>query len=453
MFITRKHLSRRTVLKGMGITVSLPFLESMLPAMTPAAKPSIRLACVENVHGVAGSAVEGIEKNYWSPAAEGNRFDLTPTSLLPLEPHRDYLTIVSNTDSRGAEAYEANEIGGDHFRSAAVFLTQTHPKQTEGSDVFCGASLDQMYARRVAEDTPVPSIQLSIESVDQAGGCSYGYSCVYTDSISWASATKPLPQVRDPRVVFDQLFGAGGSPQARSARRKTTVSILDWITRDVARLQMELGPSDRNRMNEYLDDIREIERRIQRIEAHNAGGETRELPAAPVGVPDSFEEHVRLMFDLQAVAFAGGITRVSSFKFSRDVSGRVYPESGVRTGFHNASHHGSKGEPLKSFAQLNKYHVSMLPYFLEKLKKTPDGDASLLDNTVVIYGSAMADGNLHNHRRCPLILLGHGGGALKGNTHVKAASGTPMANAFVTLLNRLGVETSNFGDSTGELSF
>ena len=452
MFITKKHLSRRTVLKGMGVTLSLPFLESMAPAMTRAEKPSIRLACVENVHGVAGSAAEGIEKNYWAPAAEGNAFDLTPTSLLPLEPYRKYLTIVSNADSRGAEAYEANEIGGDHFRSAAVFLTQTHPKQTEGSDVFCGISLDQIYAAKMGQDMPVPSIQLSIESVDQAGGCSYGYSCAYTDSISWASATKPLPQVRDPRVVFDQLFGAGGSAQARSARRKTTASILDWITRDVTRLQKDLGPSDRNRMNEYLDDVREIERRIQRIEQHNQSGEAREMPMAPVGVPDSFEEHMRLMWDLQAVAFSGGLTKVSSFKVSRDVSGRVYPESGVRTGYHNASHHGSKGEPLKAFAQLNKYHVSMIPYFLDKLKNTPDGDGTLLDNTVVIYGSAMADGNLHNHRRCPLILVGHGGGALKGNLHVKAPAGTPMANAYLALLNRIGVESASFGDSTGELA-
>jgi Protein of unknown function (DUF1552) len=456
MFITKKHLSRRTVLKGMGVSLSLPMFEAMLPAMTPMSQTAagskvVRLACLENVHGVAGSAAEGIEKNYWAPAATGDKFDLTPTSLLPLQPYRDYVTIVSNTDSRGAEAIEINEIGGDHFRSAAVFLTQVHPKQTEGSDVFCGTSLDQLYAQHIAEDSPVPSIQLSIESVDQAGGCSYGYSCVYTDSISWASPTKPLPQVRDPRVVFDQLFGAGGSPQARSARRKTTVSILDWITRDVARLQKDLGPTDRSRLDEYLEDVREIERRIQGIEQRNLSGEQRELPNAPVGVPDSFEEHVKLMFDLQAVAFAGDITRVSSFKLSRDVSGRVYPESGVRTGFHNASHHGSKGPKLADFALLNKYHVSMIPYFLEKLKNTPDGDGTLLDNTLMIYGCAMGDGNLHNHKRCPLFLAGHAGGALKGNLHFKAPDGAPMANAWLTVLHKLGMDTGTFGDSTGEI--
>jgi hypothetical protein len=454
MFITKKHLSRRTLLKGAGVSLSLPFLEAMLPAATPQAggqKKPIRLACLEMVHGVAGSAAEGIEKNFWSPAATGSNYDLTPTSLMPLQPYRDYLTIVSNTDSRGAEAIEINEIGGDHFRSAAVFLTQVHPKQTEGSDVFCGISLDQLYAQRVGEQTPVPSIQLSIESVDQAGGCSYGYSCVYTDSVSWASPTKPLPQVRDPRIVFDQLFGAGGSPQARSARRKTTVSILDWITRDVARLQKDLGPTDKSRLNEYLEDVREIERRIQRIEQKNSSGEVRELPNAPVGVPDSFEEHVKLMFDLQAVAFAGDVTRVSSFKLSRDVSGRVFPESGVRTGFHNASHHGSRGPRLAEFQQLNKYHVSLVPYFLEKLKKSADGDGTLLDNSIIVYGGAMGDGNLHNHKRCPLFIAGHGGGAYKGNVHIKTPDGTPMANAWLTVARRLGVDIETFGDSTGAL--
>jgi hypothetical protein len=457
MFIEKKSISRRTVLRGMGVTLALPMLDAMLPAMTPmrqseAGKPAIRLAALEMVHGAAGSSTEGIEKLYWAPAAEGPDYDLTPTSLSSLEPYREYLTIVSNTDCRNAEAFEVNEIGGDHFRSAAVFLTQAHPKQTQGSDVFCGPSIDQLYAHKFGQHTPIPSVQLSIESVDQAGGCAYGYSCVYTDSVSWASSSEPLPQVRDPRVVFDQLFGAGGTVEDRAARRKTDRSILDYIAREVSRMKGNLGPTDRSRLDEYLEDVREIERRIQRIEEHNMSGEIRELPTAPVGVPDSFEEHVRLMFDLQAVAFAAGITHISSFKLGRDGSGRVYPESGVRTGFHGLSHHGSRGERLAQYAQLNRYHVSMVPYFLEKLKNTPDGDGNLLDHTLVLYGSSMGDSNLHNHKRCPLFFAGHAGGARKGNLHFKAADGTPMANAFLTVLHRMGLDDLEvLGDSTGEL--
>lgn len=457
MFVTKRRISRRTMLRGMGATVALPLLEAMLPAMTPlrntAAKAGTRLACIEMVHGSAGSTTEGIAKNMWSPAAEGRNFDLTPTSLAPLEPFRDYLTIVSNTDSRNAEAFDANEVGGDHFRTAAVFLTQAHPKQTMGSDVFCGPSLDQMYAKRFGQDTPVPSLQLAIESLDTAGGCYYGYSCAYLDSISWASATQPLPAIRDPRAVFDQLFGSGGTPEQRASRRRSDRSILDWIVHEVDRAKTNLGPTDRSRLDEYLEDVREIERRIQKIEEHNSSGEARDLPKAPMGVPDSFEEHMHLMFDLQALAFQSGITRVSAFKVSRDGTGRVYPESGVPVPFHRASHHGSTGERLAQFAQINKYHISMLPYFFERLKKTPDGDGNLLDNTLVIYGSSMGDSNVHNHRRCPLFFAGHAGGMLKGNLHVKAPDATPMANVFLTMMHGLGLtDVTSFGDSREEFS-
>ena len=247
-----------------------------------------------------------------------------PTSLRSLEPYRDYLTIVSNTDARNAEAFLPPEIGADHFRTAAVFLTQAKPKQTQGSDVFAGTSFDQIYAQTSGQATPIPSMQLCIENVDQAGGCSYNYSCVYTDTISWASPTDPLPMIRDPRAVFDQLFGVGATPEARRARRKDDRSILDWVTESVNDLKLKLGAADRARLADYLDDVREIERRIQKVEASNQAGEPRELPGAPVGVPDSFEEHVKLMFDLQAVALASDTTRIFSFKLSRDVSNRVF---------------------------------------------------------------------------------------------------------------------------------
>jgi hypothetical protein len=334
-----------------------------------------------------------------------------------------------------------------------VFFTQAHPTQTESSDIYVGESIDQMYARRFGQSTPIPSMQLCIEPVDRAGGCAYGYSCVYTDTISWASPTQPLPMIRDPRVAFDQLFGAGGTADERAARRRTTGSILDWITGRVAQLQRELSESDKRRMDQYLENIREIERRIQRIEARNAtavGGE-RELVGAPAGVPDSFEEHVKLMFDLQVLAFESDITRVFSLKLGRDASGRVYPESGVSTGFHSASHHGNNAKRVKEFFDINKYHVSLLPYFLERLKTTMDGENALLDKTMILYGSPMADGNVHNHRRCPFIVDGGAGGQLRGNAHLKAPDGTPMANVMLSLMHKLGLDdVPSFGDSTGE---
>ncbi len=454
MVLTSKRLSRRAVLKGMGVTVALPFLDAMVPAGRVFAKTpaKLRFACIEMVHGSAGSTAYGLSKNLWSPAVVGRQFDLSPTSMAPLEAFRDDITIVSNTDVRNAEAFSAPEIGGDHFRSSAVFLTQSHPKQTQGSDVRAGMSIDQVYAQKFGQDTPIPSMQICIENVDQAGGCEYGYSCTYTDTISWASATEPLPMIRDPRVVFDQLFGAGATPAERAVRRREDQSILDTITAAVNSLKRDLAPGDRARLSGYLDDVREIERRIQKVEAYNASGERRELPEAPVGVPDSFDEHVKLMFDLQALAFASDITRVFAFKMARDASGRVYPASGVTTGFHNSSHHQEKEDRIETFAKINRYHVSLMPYFLEKLKNTPDGDGTLLDNTLVMYGSPMGNPNVHNHKRCPLFFAGKAGGQLKGGLHIKAADGTPMANAFLSVLHKLGVDdVTQFGDSTGEM--
>ena len=457
MYLEKKHVTRRTVLRGMGATIALPFLDAMVPARTVFAKSAAagrtRLACIEQVHGAAGSTQIGLAKNLWSPAAVGSGFDLSPGSLAPLEPFRDYLTIISNTDCKGAEAVTSPEIGGDHFRSSAVYLTQMHPKQTEGSDVKVGTSLDQMYAQRFGQDTPIPSMQLCIENVDQAGGCAYGYACVYTDTISWASPTQPLPMIRDPRAAFDQLFGVGATPAERAANRRIDRSILDWVTAEVGRLSKGLGPEDRRRLDQYLTEIREIERRIQLVESHNASGEPRELPGAPMGVPDSFTEHAKLMYDLQALAFAADITRVFSFKLGRDGSARVYPESGAPLPFHPASHHGDTEARVLQFAQINKYHVGLVPYFLEKLKSIQEGDQNLLDRTLVVYGSPMGNSNTHNHKRCPLFLAGKGNGMLKGNWHVKAPDGTPMANPMLTILHGLGLtDMQSFGDSNGTLA-
>ena len=454
-YITKKHLSRRTMLRGMGVALGLPLLDSMVPAQTPvhktAAVGKTRLACIEMVHGSAGATGEGTNKHYWSPEKEGRDFELSQT-LEPLKDFRDYLTIVSDTDLHPATAWSAAEEGADHFRSSAVYLTAAHPKMTEGSDYFVGTSIDQLYAQRYGQDTPLPSIQLCIEMVDASGACDYGYACVYADTISWASPTQPLPMTLDPRMAFENLFGEGGTPEERAARQKMNRSILDWISHDVSRLQKNLGASDKRRLDTYLEDVREIERRIQRIEKYNASGEARALPAAPLGVPDDYEEHLRLMFDLQALAFMTDTTRVSAFKMSRDVSGRVWPNSGVKTPFHPCSHHGENPARIQEFAKLNRYHVSLVPYFLQKLKDTPDGDGNLLDHSMVLYGSPMGDSNVHNHKRVPVFLAGHANGALKGNMHVRCKDGTPMANIYLTMLHKLGVDVETFGDSNGEIA-
>jgi hypothetical protein len=457
-FITGKHIPRRTFLQGMGATVALPFLDAMAPAgglwsRTSAEIDRTRLVAIEMVHGAAGCNEWGETQNLWAPGAVGRDFDLSPTSLDSLDPWRRYLTIVSNTDVRMAEAFEPKEIGGDHFRSSAVFLRQSHPKQTEGSDVYVGTSLDQIYAQQYGQATPIPSMQLCIENIDQSGGCAYGYTCVYTDSISWASPTQPLPVIRDPRVAFEQLFGAGGTPEERALRRRTEGSILDWVTGRISQLKRELGPNDRQRLDRYLENVRELERRIGMVEAQNTSGEPRELPEAPAGVPDSFEEHMRLMFDVQALAFESDMTRVFSFKMGRDSSARVYPESGSDTPFHPASHHGGNEERVLDFAKINRYHVSMLPYFLEKLKNIQEGEGTMLDKTMIIYGSPMADGNIHNHRRAPFIVLGGANGQLEGNLHLRAPDGTPMANVMLSLMHKLGLQDlDSFGDSTGDFS-
>ena len=460
-FITGKQMPRRTFLRGLGATVALPFLDAMVPAREVRARAAAaatadptRLVCIEEVHGLAGCNNVGAGKHLFAPATAGRDFTLVPDNpLSTIDAYRDYLTIVSNTDVRNAEAFALPEIGGDHFRSSAVFLTQSHPKQTQGSDVFAGTSMDQMYAKRLGQGTPMPSMQFCIENLDQAGGCTYNYSCAYTDTISWASPNEPLPMIRDPRVAFDMLFGAGATPADRVARMATRRSILDWISTEITQVRRQLGTGDRSRLDRYLDNVREVERRIEAVEAHNRSGEPREMPTAPAGVPDSFSEHMKLLFDLQVLALQSDMTRIISFKTGRDAQNRVFPESGSTQPFHPASHHGNREERIMEFNKICKYRVSQLAYFLERMKTTMDGDASLLDKTLIVWGSPMADPNIHNHRRCPLILLGHANGHLKGNLHLKAEDGTPMANVMLTLMHNLGLDSvKTFGDSTGEFS-
>src|SRR5688572_7028613 len=400
-FLTGEQMPRRTFLRGaMGATVAVPFLDAMVAAKgigapAAAAADRTRLICIEEVHGLAGCNKWGASKFLYAPEQTGSNFTILPDSALSsLEPYREHMTIISNTDVRMAEAFTAPEIGGDHFRSSAVFLTQAHPKQTQGSDIWAGTSFDQLYAQQFGQATPLPSMQFCIENLDQAGGCTYNYSCAYTDSISWASPNEPLPMIRDPRVAFDMLFGTGGSPQDRIARRQSRRSILDWIQGEVATVRGELGTGDKTRLDRYLNNVREIERRIQAIEARNTSGEHRELPEAPPGVPDSFSEHMKLMFDLQVLALETDMTRIISFKTGRDSQNRVFPESGSLQPFHPASHHGNTEARVLEFNKICKYRVSQMAYFLERMKEATEGDSNLLDKTLIIWGSPMADPNV-----------------------------------------------------------
>ncbi len=458
-YITGKHIPRRTFLRGMGAMVALPFMESMIPAATPGAEAAAagnktRLICIEEVHGLAGCSRIGMEKYLYAPQKAGRDFDLHADSALRgLKPYQDDLTIVSNTDVRMAEAFAAPEIGADHFRSAAVFLTQSHPKQTQGSDIWAGTSMDQIHAHKFGQDNPLPSLQLCIENLDQAGTCTYNYHCAYTDAISWATPNQPLPMIRDPRQAFDLLFGAGGSREDRNQRKQTRKSVLDVIRAEVSSLNKKLPASDRARLAQYLEAIDEMDRRIKAVEARNGSGDSREMPDAPAGVPDSFSEHMKLMFDIQVLAMQNDMTRVISFKTGRDADSRRFPESEVpNAAFHPSSHYGNEAAVM-TYNKINQYRIGQLAYLAEKLKTTMDGSSSLMDQTIVLWGSPMSDSNNHAHRHAPLFFLGKGNGLLPGNTHIKAEDGTPMANVMLAVLQHLGHNMESFGDSTGSFSF
>jgi hypothetical protein len=461
MIIVRKQLSRRTVLRGFGVSLALPLLDAMVPALTPlrrtAASARTRFTAIEMVHGAAGSTDIGRANHYWSPIEEGADFRFTPT-LQSLEPLRPYVTIISNTDLQNAMSLSPAESGdmADHARSSAAFLTAAHPKMTAGSDIESGPSIDQLYAQRVGRETRVPSMQLCIEDPQTlVGDCGHDYSCAYSHTISWASPTQPLPMEWNPRAVFDRLFGESARDAASAGTRKSrSDSILDETVEYVVTFLKGLGLADQARVRAWLEEVRAIERRIQRIERQHrdTNGSPRPLTDAPIGVPDSFDEHVRLMFDLQLLAFKADITRVFSFKLGADRSQRVYPESGVTIPFHTLSHHRETPEKIEEFAKLNQYHVSKVASFLDRLRQTPDGDGTLLDHAVVLYGSPMGDSHVHEHKFLPLFLAGHASGALKGQQHLRCAPGTPMANVLLTLAHKLGVDVERIGDSTGEVA-
>jgi len=437
-FITRKHLSRRTLLRGVGVSLGLPLLDSMIPAQTPLARTAAtsksRLSCIYVPHGAT--------MDKWTPAADGKGFQFTEI-LSPLEKFRDRVSIVSNL-AHPAAGGVGSDAGADHARSAAVFLSGVHPEQ---GSIHVGSTIDQIAAQRIGQDTPLPSIELSIEEV--ALSCGSGYACAYSNTISWKTPTIPLPMENNPQVVFEKLFGDGSNNADRLARKQQSRSLLDSVMDQVASLQRELPASDRTRLGEYLDDVREIERRIQKAE--NQIPADLKLPEAPVGVPESFDEHFKIMFDLQVLAFRAEITRVATLMYARDTSGAVYPQSGIRDGFHVASHHSNNRANMDKFALINKYHVEMLAYFLDKLKSTPDGDGNLLDHSMILYGSSMSNGNQHDHDPLPVVLAGGASGQLNGGRHMTYAPHTPMSNLLLSMLDKLGIQADKHGDSTGKL--
>jgi hypothetical protein len=437
-FITRKHLSRRTLLRGVGVSLGLPLLDSMVPAQTPlnktAATSKSRLSCIYVPHGAT--------MDKWTPAAEGKGFEFTEI-LAPLDKFRDRVSIVSNL-AHPAAGGVGSDAGADHARSAAVFLSGVHPEQ---GSIRVGTTIDQIAAQRIGQDTPLPSIELSIEEV--ALSCGSGYACAYSNTISWKTPTIPLPMENNPQVVFEKLFGDGSNNADRLARKQQSRSLLDSVMDQVASLQRELTASDRTKLGEYLDDVREIERRIQKAE--NQIPADLKLPEAPVGVPESFDEHFKIMFDLQVLAFRAEITRVATLMYARDTSGAVYPQSGIRDGFHVASHHSNNRANMDKFALINKYHVEMLAYFLDKLKSTPDGDGNLLDHSMILYGSSMSNGNQHDHDPLPVVLAGGASGQLNGGHHMTYAPHTPMSNLLLSMLDKLGIQVDKHGDSTAKL--
>jgi len=444
--ITKKHLPRRTFLRGLGVTMSLPLLDSMIPAQTPllktAAKPQIRLGLCFIPHGAVMAN--------WTPAEEGP-LKLSRT-LKPLEAFRDQVVVVSNLAHAMAAPGGPGDNGGDHTRSPAVFLNGVHPKRTDGADIHAGVTIDQIAAAKIGQDTPLPSLELATEDYSGlVGSCDVGFSCAYMNTISWRTPTTPLPMEINPRLVFDRLFGDGATPEERLERIEQQRSILDAVTGQVRRLQGGLGASDRSRVSEYLDTVREIERRIQLAEKQNSNSSLA-VPDSPSGIPDDHEAHSKLMFDLMALSFQADITRISTFMMAREVSYRTFPMLGISEGFHPASHHQNNPARLENLTLINTYHVGLLAHFLERLRATPDGDGNLLDHSLVLYGSGMSNSNVHNHSPLPIVVAGGAAGKMKGGRHVKYPENTPMANLLMTILDKAGIPQESVGDSTGPLS-
>ena len=437
MVITKLVLPRRTFLRGIGATLALPFLDAMVPALSARAPETPRFAAV-----YVGNGMNMFD---WTPPTAGAGFELSPIQQ-PLEPFRRRLLILSGLDNYPAT--DQGDTGGQHPRAAPAFMSSVHPKQTEGADILAGTTVDQMIAELICRDSKLSSLEVSVDRNDVVGACDHGYACAYMNSLSWKTPTMPLPAETNPRFVFERLFGSGDTAEERQARVDDDRSILDGLSQEIARLSGRLGGHDRTKLDEYLGTIRDVEQRIVRAESTNSDFA---VPERPAGVPETFREYAELMFDLQVLAFQADITRVTTFMMARENINRSYNEIGLPEAHHSMSHHGNNPEKMQDFSKLNTYHVDTVAYYLHRLQSVVDGDGTLLDGTVVLYGSGMSDGNIHNNYNVPVAVIGGPENGLEGNRHLVYPKGTPLANLSLSLLEKFGVRVETFGDSTGHL--
>jgi hypothetical protein len=442
--IFKKAIPRRTFLKGVGATLALPLLDGMVPAMA-AVGDSKRVNRLSFVY-----VPNGIIMDKWTPATEGAGYQMTPI-LEEIASFRDQMLVLSGLDCKNANS-QPGEGGGDHERGSGAFLTGAHPKKTAGADIQAATSVDQIAGMELGKQTELASLEVTLDFAEFVGGCDPGYSCAYTNTLCWRSPTTPIPMENNPRALFERMFGASDTtdPAARLARAQKDRSILDAVSQDVARLVTGLGAADRRKLTEYLDAVRDVERRIQKAEEASS----QELPtlARPVGIPATFEEHYKLMTDLQVLAYQADKTRVITFLVAHEQSTRPYPEIGIADPHHPLTHHSGNAEKIAKVIQIQTYHAKMFSYYLERMRSTPDGDGSLLDHMMIVYGGSISDANVHKHEDLPILLLGGGDGRIKGGRHVRYPQDTPVANLFLTLLDNLGIHTESFGDSTGHLT-
>jgi hypothetical protein len=438
MFIAKKAIPRRTFLRGAGATLALPLLDAMIPAATALARtparPVPRLGFV--------FIPMGCDEARWTPPGQGVLSELSPI-LAPLAPVKDQVTVITNTRLQ-------NAYPGTHDTSNAAFLSAAFSKHTDSSDYFNGTTIDQIAAREIGHDTQLASLELAMDLNPLAGVCNNGYSCVYQNCLSWSSPTTPLPSEAHPRVVFERLFGEGGTAAARQAGLRNRGSLLDSFSLDIAKLKQRVGASDRARLDQYLESVRDVEREIERAERAAADTPTPDLER-PVGVPPEFADHAKLMFDLQILAFRADITRIATFQLTREQNNRTYPEIGVPDPHHPVSHHGNDPEKLAKIAKINTFHVSLFSDFLQRMKAIPDGDGSLLDHSIYLYGSGMGNPSLHDHDNLPILVAGGAGTGLKGGRHIRFEKAAPLANLHLTLLDRVGIRLDSFVDSTGKI--